>query len=92
MKQGSKLGEAPTLGMMRREFLELVLREGESLVDINASLDRIEGRFHGMTTGLRGLERGIDGLSLKIDRFRRDLPRIVGDPVRDAIEPLTRKR
>ena len=90
MRERIKLGENPTLGMMRREFLELVRREGEMLGDIRASLDRIDGRFDG--TGLRGLERRVDGLIRKIDRFRRDLPRIVGAAVREVIEPLTRKR
>lgn len=92
MKQGSKLGEAPTLGMMRQELLELVRREGEISTDIKASLGQIEGRFDGMGTGLCGLERRIDDLSHKIDRFRHNLPRVIRDAVREAIEPLLRKR
>ena len=91
MKPGPKLGEAPTLGMMRRELLQLVRREGDMLADIRASLDRIDGYFDGMTVGLYGRHRDINGFSQDIDgfrqdidRFRRDLRRSVRKAVRDA--------
>ena len=85
MRQGIKVGEAPTLGMMRRELLELVRHEGAMLADIRASLDRIEGHVDGMKTGSRSLERGVDC-------FRRDLRRSVRKAVREAVRPLMRKR
>lgn len=93
MRQGIKVGEAPTLGIMRRELLELVRHEGDILADIRVSLDRVEGRSDRMKTGLRSLEHGVDGLSRQVDCLRRDLPAIVGEAVREAFrDERERKR
>jgi len=95
--------DAATLGMMRREILELVRRDADALADIKASLDRIgcrlgriEQHIDGIdciTDGLVGFVPRVDALVHEIDGFRRDLSRIIGEAVREAFrEERERKR
>ena len=93
MRPECRLGERPTLGMMRRELLELVRREGELLAGCKVCLSKIDGHIDGMTSGLCSVERHIDSIDRNIDRLRRDLPGIVRKAVRDAFrEERDRRR
>ena len=91
MRPSPKLGEAPTLGMMRPELPELVRREGKMLGDIRASLDRIDCHFDGMEISLCGLHRDIDGFSQDVDCFRRDLSRTVRKAVCEAFRKACKR-
>jgi len=45
-----------------------------------------------LTRKVDGLDRKVDGLDRKFDDLKESLPSIVGEAVREAIEPLIRKR
>jgi hypothetical protein len=68
-----------------RHVLEHTRRNTDDLSALRSRVDGLDRKFD-------GLERKFDVLSRKFDDLRESLPRIVGDVVRAAIEPLTRKR
>jgi hypothetical protein len=73
---------------MRHEILELVRRDAEVLAAIKAQLIRIEGKLDcvgNMVGGEPGLTKEIRCLDLTLQNLVRDLPKIVGDAVRNAL-------
>jgi hypothetical protein len=78
-------GEVEGEKLVVRHVLEQTRRNTEDLSALRSKVDGLDRKFD-------GLEGKFDVLSRKFDDLRESLPRIVGDVVRAAIEPLTRKR
>jgi hypothetical protein len=68
--------------MVTRHILEQSRRNGDDLAAIKTRLDRVEEKLDGVD--LRAMARKIDGLESNVAGLRRDLPKIVGDAMRDA--------
>ena len=60
---------------MKRQILEQTRRNGDDLAAIKSCLDRVEAKLDGID--LRGLE-------CKVDDLAKNLPRIVGDALREV--------
>jgi hypothetical protein len=63
--------------LVTRHILEQTRRNGDDLAAVKSRLDRLEGKFD-------GLERKFDGLS-------KNLPKIVGEVMRDVLDERERK-
>jgi hypothetical protein len=66
--------------IVTRYILEQTRRNGDDLAAIKGRLDRVE-------TKVDGLDRKFDGLDRQFKDFAKNLPRIVGDAVRQANRP-----
>jgi hypothetical protein len=64
--------------VVTRHILEQTRRNGDDLAAVKSRLDRVEQK-------LDGLERKFDGLN-------KNLPKIVGEAVRDVLDERDRKR
>jgi hypothetical protein len=71
--------------MVTRHILEQTRRNGDDLAAVKSRLDRADQRFD-------GLERKFDGLERKIDGLTRDLPKIVGEVMREVLQEHDKKR
>jgi hypothetical protein len=83
--------------MVARHILEQTRRNGDDLAGIKTRLGRMEeglGNVEGKLEGvdLKGLVQKVDGLDRKFTDLKKTLPKIVGDAVREAIQPPRRKR
>jgi hypothetical protein len=61
-----------------RHILEQTRRNGDDLASVKSRLDRHDQRF--------------DNLERQMDRLRKDLPKIVGEVMRDVLSERDRKR
>jgi uncharacterized protein YoxC len=68
-----------------RHILEQTRRNGDDLAAVKSRLDRHDQRFDSLERKVGGLERQMDGL-------RNDLPKIVGDVMRDVLQERENKR
>jgi uncharacterized protein YoxC len=68
-----------------RHILEQTRRNGDDLAAVKSRLDRHDQRFDSLEHKVGGLERQMDGL-------RKDLPKIVGDVMRDVLQERENKR
>jgi uncharacterized protein YoxC len=68
-----------------RHILEQTRRNGDDLAAVKSRLDRHDQRFDSLERKVGGLERQMDGL-------RKDLPKIVGDVMRDVLQERENKR
>ena len=64
--------------MVTRHILEQTRRNGDDLAAVKSRLDRVDQRFD-------GLERKVDGLT-------KDLPKIVGEVMRDVLRERDKQR
>jgi hypothetical protein len=71
--------------MVTRHILEQTRRNGDDLATVKSRLDRVEQR-------LDTLDRKFDGLDRKFDGLNRNLPKIVGEVMRDVLDERDRKR
>lgn len=69
--------------MVTRHILEQTRRNGDDLAAIKTRLDRVEEKLDGVD--LRGLARKVDSLEHKVTGLTRDLPKIVGDAMREVL-------
>jgi hypothetical protein len=77
--------------MVTRHILEQTRRNSDDLAAIKSRLDGFEQRFDGLDRKVDGLDRKVDGLERtagglerKVDDLTKNLPRIVGEAVREA--------
>jgi hypothetical protein len=84
--------------MVTRHTFEQTRRNGDDLAVIKTRLGRVEGRLDsiddrmggaegrldGVEKRLAGVEHEAGGVGRKLDSLVRDLPRIIGDVVREA--------
>jgi hypothetical protein len=75
--------------LVTRHILEQTRRNGDDLAAVKTRLDRIEEKLDGVD--LKGMSQKVDGLDQKVGRvearlasLERNLPKIVGDAVRDV--------
>jgi uncharacterized protein YoxC len=71
--------------LVTRHILEQTRRNGDDLAAVKSRLDRVDQRFD-------GLERKVDGLQRKVETLARDLPKIVGNVVREVFEEQSNKK
>ena len=69
--------------MVTRHILEQTRHNGDDLAAIKTRLDRVEEKLVGVD--LRAMARKVDGLDSNLAGLRRDLPKIVGDAMRDVL-------
>jgi hypothetical protein len=67
-----------------RHILEQTRRNGDDLAAVKSRLDRHDQRFD-------SLERKVGGLERQMDDLRKDLPKIVGDVMRDVLQERDKK-
>jgi hypothetical protein len=70
--------------MVTRHILEQSRRNGDDLAAVKTRLDRLEHRFD-------GLEHRFDGLKQSFDGLKQELPKIVGEVVREVFRERDRK-
>jgi hypothetical protein len=71
-------GEGEGEKIVTRYILEQTRRNGDDLAAVKSRLDRVETR-------LGRLEQKLDALGNAFDGFRRDLPKIVGQTMREVL-------
>jgi tetrahydromethanopterin S-methyltransferase subunit G len=76
--------------LVTRHILEQTRRNGDDLAAVKTRLDRIEEKLDGVD--LEGLVRKLDGLDRKVDGLAENLPRIVGDVMREVLRERDDKR
>jgi predicted nucleic acid-binding Zn-ribbon protein len=69
--------------MVTRHILEQTRRNGDDLAAIRTRLDRVEEKLDGVD--LRSMSHKVDGLERNAAALRRDLPKIVGDVMREVL-------
>ena len=69
--------------LVTRHILEQTRRNGDDLAAVKTRLDRIEEKLDGVD--LKGLVRKVDGLDRKVDGLAENLPRIVGNVMREVL-------
>ena len=84
--------------LVTRHILEQTRRNGDDLAAVKARLDRVEQKVDGLDKKVDGLDRKVDGLDRKVDGvdrkvdgLARNLPRIVGDVMRDVLRERDEK-
>jgi len=82
--------------MVTRHILEQTRRNGDDLAAVRSRLEGVDGRFDSLERKFDNLERRFDGLERKVgglerqmDGLRKDLPKIVGDVMRDGCKSAT---
>jgi tetrahydromethanopterin S-methyltransferase subunit G len=78
--------------MVTRHILEQTRRNGDDLAAIKSRLDRGDQRFDGLERRFDGLERKVDGVERKVDGLTKDLPKIIGEVMRDVLRERDKKR
>jgi tetrahydromethanopterin S-methyltransferase subunit G len=76
--------------LVTRHILEQPRRNGDDLAAVQTRLDRIEEKLD--SVDLEGLVRKLDGLDRKVDGLAENLPRIVGDVMREVLRERDDKR
>jgi hypothetical protein len=70
--------------LITRHILEQTRRNGDDLATVKSRLDRVEQK-------LDVVERKVDGLERKFDGLNRNLPKIVGEVMREVLDERDRK-
>jgi uncharacterized protein YoxC len=85
--------------MVTRHILEQTRHNGDDLAAIKTRLDRVEGKVdtlqttvNGLQTTVNGLQTTVGGLQTTVNGLVRELPRIVGEAVREALPKRRGKR
>jgi uncharacterized protein YoxC len=77
--------------MVTRHILEQTRRNGDDLAAVKSRLDRVEQKLDGVERKVDGLERKVDGFDRKFDGLSKNLPKIVGEVMRDVLDERDRK-
>jgi len=78
--------------LVTRHILEQTRRNGDDLAAIKSRLDRFENRLDGIDQRLGGVEGKVGGIERKVDGLTKNLPKIVGEVMRDVLDERDRKR
>lgn len=84
-------GEVEGEKMVTRHILEQTRRNGDDLAAVKTRLDRVETRLDRVETRLGSVEQKVDGLARTVGGFQRDLPKVVGDVMREVLNERDRK-
>jgi hypothetical protein len=77
--------------MVTRYILEQSRRNGDDLATVKSRLDRVETRLDRVEQKLDGLAGEVQGVRGAFAEFRRDLPKIVGETVREVLRERDRR-
>jgi predicted nucleic acid-binding Zn-ribbon protein len=77
--------------LVTRHILEQTRRNGDDLAAVKSRLDRVELKLDGVERNVDGLERKFDRLERKFDGLTKNLPKIVGEVMRDVLDERDRK-
>ena len=69
--------------LVTRHILEQTRRNGDDLAVIKARLSGVEQKLDGVD--LKALVKRVDGLDRKVDDLAKNLPRIVGEAMREVL-------
>jgi tetrahydromethanopterin S-methyltransferase subunit G len=75
-----------------RHVLEQTRRNGDDLAAVKTRLDRVEGKVDGLAQDIHGLRQDFTGLRGTLHGLTTNLPRMIGDAVRDALRDNGNKR
>jgi uncharacterized protein YoxC len=78
--------------LVTHHILEQTRRNGDDLAAVKSRLDRVEQKLDGVEGKVDGLERKVGGLERKFDGLNKNLPKIVGEVMRDVLDERDRKR
>jgi len=85
--------------MVTRHILEQTRRNSDDLAAIKTRLDRVEGKVDVLQTTVSGLQSTVNGLQTTVNGLQttvtglvRELPKIVGEAVREAMPKSRGKR
>ena len=78
-------GEVEGEKLVTRHILEQTRRNGDDLAAVKTRLDRVERKVDGLEQKLGGLEQKVGGLEQNLNGLRKDLPKIVGDTMREVL-------
>ena len=77
--------------MVTRHILEQTRRNSDDLAAIKTRLDRVEAKVDGVETKVDRLETKVDRLETTLQSALHNLPKIVGEAVREALPKRGRK-
>lgn len=77
--------------MVTRHILEQSRRNGDDLAAVKTRLDRLEHRFDGLERNFDGLKQSFDGLEQGFNGLKQELPKIVGEVMREVLRERGRK-
>jgi uncharacterized protein YoxC len=78
--------------LVTRHVLEQTRRNSDDLAAIKTRLDRVERKVDGLEQGVSGLGQEFGGLRQEFSALRRDLPKIVGDTMREILRERDAER
>ena len=78
--------------MHTRDILEQERRNGDELAAIKSRLDRIENSLDGIDQRLGGVGQELGGIERKADELIENLPKLIGEVMRDVLDERDRKR
>jgi archaellum component FlaC len=78
--------------LVTRHILAQSRRNADDLAVIKSRLDRVEHRLDGVDQRLGGVEGTVGGLAQKLDTLTRNLPKIVGEVMREVLDERDRQR
>jgi archaellum component FlaC len=78
--------------MHTRDILEQARRNGDELAAIKSRLDRIENSLDGIDQGFGGVGQRLGGIERKVDELIENLPKVIGEVMRDVLDERDRKR
>ncbi len=77
--------------IVTRHILEQTRRNSDDLAALKTRVARVEEKVDGLDRRFDGLERRFDGLERKVDGLVHELPKIVGDTMREVLDERARR-
>jgi len=77
--------------LVTRHILEQTRRNGDDLAAVKSRLDRVEQKLDGVERKVDGVDRKVGGLERKFDALSKNLPKIVGEVMREVLDERDRK-
>ena len=71
--------------LVTRHVLEQTRHNSDDLAAIRTRLDRVEGKVDAVAQDVHGLRQDFTGLNGTVQGLATNLPRIIGDAIRDAM-------
>ncbi len=77
--------------IVTRHIVEQTRRNSDDLAALKTRVARVEEKVDGLDRRFDGLERRFDGLERKVDGLVHELPKIVGDTMREVLDERDRR-
>ena len=78
--------------LVTRHILEQTRRNADDLAALRTRGARVESKVDGLDRKVDGLDRKVDGLDRKVDGLVKELPKIVGNVMREVLAEGRKKR